>query len=225
MQDVTINDNFSKLSEALFIADRHAREEVKLRSELSTKVLQKEKTDKEEKLRMLAQKAREERQSATTTSAAAPAAESSDEESESSDEEDDRNMTAEERRKLKERQQLRRERARQREKELRKASSKGGAATGRYFDTCCAHIFSVVVIVILVKRLLLELHNLHFQRMPCMINDYLIKLLVFHLDMEVLVMPIPSMISLFLIQSSLISTSPLLAVPVEIEKEVLRVLM
>jgi SNW domain-containing protein 1 len=61
LQDVTINDNFSKLAEALFIADRHAREEVKLRAELQSKLALKQKKEKEEKLRMLAQQAREER--------------------------------------------------------------------------------------------------------------------------------------------------------------------
>lgn len=61
LQDVTINDNFAKLSEALFIADRHAREEVQLRGEMVTKVAQQAKRDKEEKLRDLAMQAREER--------------------------------------------------------------------------------------------------------------------------------------------------------------------
>jgi len=61
LQEVQINDNFAKLSEALFIADRHAREEVRIRSEMQAKLAAKEKREKEEKLRMLAQKAREER--------------------------------------------------------------------------------------------------------------------------------------------------------------------
>jgi SNW domain-containing protein 1 len=58
---VHINDNFAKFSEALFIADRHAREEVRQRSLMQQKLLQKEKEAKEENLRMLAQRAREER--------------------------------------------------------------------------------------------------------------------------------------------------------------------
>ena len=58
---MTINDNFAKLSEALFVADRHAREEVKVRAEMQSKLAAKEKQDKESKLRMLAQRAREER--------------------------------------------------------------------------------------------------------------------------------------------------------------------
>lgn len=50
LQDVSINDNFAKLSEALFIADRHAREEVKLRSDMQVKLAQKEKKAKEDKV-------------------------------------------------------------------------------------------------------------------------------------------------------------------------------
>jgi SNW domain-containing protein 1 len=52
LQDININDNFAKLSEALFIADRHAREEVKLRGEMQIKLSQKEKKAKEEKVRL-----------------------------------------------------------------------------------------------------------------------------------------------------------------------------
>ncbi|KAF4576315.1 Pre-mRNA-processing protein 45 [Pleurotus pulmonarius] len=61
LQDVHINDNFAKFSEALYIADRHAREEVRQRALMQQKVAQKEKEAKEENLRLLAQRAREER--------------------------------------------------------------------------------------------------------------------------------------------------------------------
>ncbi|PCH37705.1 pre-mRNA-processing protein 45 [Wolfiporia cocos MD-104 SS10] len=61
LQDVHINDNFAKFSEALFIADRHAREEVRQRALMQQKLAEKEKAQKEENLRMLAQRAREER--------------------------------------------------------------------------------------------------------------------------------------------------------------------
>lgn len=59
LQDTTINDNFAKLSEALYLADRHAREEVRTRSLMQQKIAQKEKEKKEEHLRQLAQRARE----------------------------------------------------------------------------------------------------------------------------------------------------------------------
>ncbi|PWY79679.1 Pre-mRNA-processing protein 45 [Aspergillus heteromorphus CBS 117.55] len=61
MQDVTINDKFAQFAEALFTADRHAREEVRLRAQMQQKLAEKEKALKEDHLRALAQKAREER--------------------------------------------------------------------------------------------------------------------------------------------------------------------
>ncbi|KAK4051673.1 mRNA splicing protein [Microbotryomycetes sp. JL221] len=61
LQDVVINDRFAQFSEALYVADRHAREEVRQRSLMQQKIAQKEKEAKEDHLRMLAQRAREER--------------------------------------------------------------------------------------------------------------------------------------------------------------------
>ncbi|KAK3922446.1 Puff-specific protein Bx42 [Frankliniella fusca] len=61
LQQVHINENFAKLAEALYIADRKAREAVEMRAQLEKKLAQKEKEKKEEHLRALAQKAREER--------------------------------------------------------------------------------------------------------------------------------------------------------------------
>jgi SNW domain-containing protein 1 len=58
---VHINDGFAKFSESLFIADRHAREEVRQRALMQQRLAQKEKASKEEHLRSLAQRAREER--------------------------------------------------------------------------------------------------------------------------------------------------------------------
>ena len=63
-----INDNFAKFSEALFVADRHAREEVRQRSVMQQKLVEKEKASKEEHLRQLAQKAREGRSGIAPTS-------------------------------------------------------------------------------------------------------------------------------------------------------------
>ena len=69
LQDVQINDNFAKLSEALYVAEHKAREAVAMRSKVQKEMLMKEKERKEQELRMLAQKARSER-----TGTAAPAA-------------------------------------------------------------------------------------------------------------------------------------------------------
>lgn len=65
LQDVTINDKFAQFAEALFTADRHAREEVKQRAQMQQKLAEKEKAKKEEHLRQLAERAREARTSAS----------------------------------------------------------------------------------------------------------------------------------------------------------------
>ena len=64
LQDVTINDKFAQFAEALFTADRHAREEVRLRAQMQQKLAEKEKLSKEESLREMARKAREDAQNA-----------------------------------------------------------------------------------------------------------------------------------------------------------------
>ncbi|CAG5081895.1 Similar to Bx42: Puff-specific protein Bx42 (Drosophila melanogaster) [Cotesia congregata] len=61
LQSVFVNENFAKLAEAFYIADRKATEAVELRAKLEKRLAQKEKEKKENHLRELAQKAREER--------------------------------------------------------------------------------------------------------------------------------------------------------------------
>ncbi|CAL1406925.1 unnamed protein product [Linum trigynum] len=61
LQDVQINDNFAKLSEALYVAEQKAREAVAMRSKVQKEMMMKEKERKEQELRALAQKARAER--------------------------------------------------------------------------------------------------------------------------------------------------------------------
>uniref|UniRef100_A0A8C5V9Y1 SNW domain-containing protein 1 n=1 Tax=Microcebus murinus TaxID=30608 RepID=A0A8C5V9Y1_MICMU len=61
LQTVHINENFAILAEALYIADRKAREAVEMRAQVERKRAQKEKEKHEEKLREVAQKARERR--------------------------------------------------------------------------------------------------------------------------------------------------------------------
>ncbi|OAA66979.1 SKI-interacting protein, SKIP [Niveomyces insectorum RCEF 264] len=51
LEDVTINDKFAQFSEALFMADRHAREEVRQRAQMQQRLAEKEKLRKEEHLR------------------------------------------------------------------------------------------------------------------------------------------------------------------------------
>ncbi|OAQ64755.1 pre-mRNA-processing protein 45 [Pochonia chlamydosporia 170] len=61
LQDVTINDKHAQFAEAVKMAERHAREEVQQRALMQQRLAEKEKAQKDENLRALAQKAREER--------------------------------------------------------------------------------------------------------------------------------------------------------------------
>lgn len=61
LSDIKINDNFAKLSEALFAADRAAREEVQARARIQAQLAAKEREEKEQGLRNLAEKARREK--------------------------------------------------------------------------------------------------------------------------------------------------------------------
>lgn len=61
LQQVHINEKFAKMAEALYIADRKAREAVEVRAQLEKKIAQKEKEKKEDMLRQMAQQARDER--------------------------------------------------------------------------------------------------------------------------------------------------------------------
>ena len=61
LADVKINDNFAKLAEALSAADRAAREEVQARARIQAQLAVKERNEKEESLKNLAEKARRER--------------------------------------------------------------------------------------------------------------------------------------------------------------------
>lgn len=61
LQDHTINDNFAKLAQALYTADREARKAISLRAQMEKKVAQKEREQKEDRLRDLARLARDKR--------------------------------------------------------------------------------------------------------------------------------------------------------------------
>ncbi|XP_005110507.1 SNW domain-containing protein 1 [Aplysia californica] len=61
LQGVRINENFAKLAEALYIADRKAREAVEMRNTIEKTKVKNIKERREQNLRQLAQKAREER--------------------------------------------------------------------------------------------------------------------------------------------------------------------
>lgn len=61
MQQVHINENFAKLAESLYLADRAAREAVETRAQMERRVAQNKKAEQEEKMRIMAQKARNDR--------------------------------------------------------------------------------------------------------------------------------------------------------------------
>ena len=118
LQDVTINDKFAQFAEALFTADRHAREEVKQRAQMQQKLAEKERAQKEDQLRMLAQKAREDRSAGKRHSRARSYSGSrsrsgSISSTNASDSENDEAT--------REREQMRRERRQQNEKQLRQS--------------------------------------------------------------------------------------------------------
>eukprot|EP01116_Phalansterium_solitarium_P000122 TRINITY_DN10081_c0_g1_i1.p1 TRINITY_DN10081_c0_g1~~TRINITY_DN10081_c0_g1_i1.p1 ORF type:complete len:575 (+),score=235.23 TRINITY_DN10081_c0_g1_i1:152-1876(+) len=106
LQEQHINDNFAKLSESLYIAERNAREEVSKRAEIDKRLKLKEKEKKEELLRKLAQEARMQRNVDHV-------------EADAEDEESLRQRA--------ERDKLRAERTRERERDLRMERNKSAA--------------------------------------------------------------------------------------------------
>lgn len=61
LREHTINSNFATLSESLYVAERQARQEVRLRAQVQKKLATREKDQREEELRELANRARLER--------------------------------------------------------------------------------------------------------------------------------------------------------------------
>ena len=64
---VSVNDKFASLSEALYIAERQAREEIRLRNEVKKQKKIREEELREQQLRQLAAQARAERSAPRTT--------------------------------------------------------------------------------------------------------------------------------------------------------------
>ncbi len=75
--DTTINSNFATLSESLYLAERQAREEVRLRSLVQKRQAESERERREKELRDLAMKARMGRSGVAVAPAPAPAPDSS----------------------------------------------------------------------------------------------------------------------------------------------------
>eukprot|EP00536_Pseudo-nitzschia_multiseries_P003363 jgi/Psemu1/185710/e_gw1.51.110.1 len=95
LREHTINSNFATLSESLYVAERQARQEVRLRAQVQKKLTMQEKDRREEELRRLANQARLERSAADNDDAVA----------------------------ARQRERLRKERRRERERELRQENN------------------------------------------------------------------------------------------------------
>ena len=61
LQELTINNKFATLSESLYIAERKASEDLRVRNQIRKKMAIREQEDKEAELRELANRARAER--------------------------------------------------------------------------------------------------------------------------------------------------------------------
>jgi len=72
LRENTINPDFATLSESLYVAERQARQEVRLRAQVQKKLALQEKERREEELRQLANQARLERSGVSTATTAAP---------------------------------------------------------------------------------------------------------------------------------------------------------
>eukprot|EP00934_Nitzschia_sp_Nitz4_P005521 Nitzschia sp. Nitz4//scaffold66_size103028//61909//63591//NITZ4_004502-RA/size103028-processed-gene-0.10-mRNA-1//1//CDS//3329556362//5511//frame0 len=126
LREHTINSNFATLSESLYVAERQARQEVRMRAQVQKKIAMQDRERREDELRQLANQARLER-----TGMAAPEDGESDNEPEDEGhepaampgephrirEETDEDVAAQQR------ERLRQERRREREKELRQANN------------------------------------------------------------------------------------------------------
>ncbi|KAJ2462186.1 mRNA splicing protein, partial [Coemansia sp. RSA 2322] len=70
MEELSVSDNFARLSEALGSAEALARREIQERAQIQQTLARREKEANEERLRLLAQRAREERATASATTTA-----------------------------------------------------------------------------------------------------------------------------------------------------------
>lgn len=127
--ETTINSNFANLSESLYVAEQQARQEVRLRAQVQTKLASQDRQKREDELRQLAQQARRERGGEVVAVAAVAAAPEKDDKEEgnvstvpdndSDDDQDDTDDAVAAR----QRDRLRQARRKERERELRVESN------------------------------------------------------------------------------------------------------
>lgn len=131
LREHTINSNFATLSESLYVAEKQARQEVRMRAQVQKKLAMQEKDKREEELRELANQARLERSGAAPTAASASEPAGNDrnvrveDASDNSDLDDDssREGETEDQVAARQREKLRMERKRERERELRQENN------------------------------------------------------------------------------------------------------
>ena len=133
LQEVQINDNFAKLSEALYVAEQKAREAVAMRSKVQRELMMKEKERKEQELRALAQRARSERTGIAPAPLSAPPMMDDDDDIQAERPQKPVKETRDEREQRLEREKIREERRRERERERRLEAKE--AAMGRKSKT------------------------------------------------------------------------------------------
>ena len=121
LREHTINSNFATLSESLYVAEKQARQEVRMRAQVQKKLAIQEKDRREEELRQLANQARLER------SGLVSAAKNDEDDSDADASENERNVRGrdetDEEVAARQRERLRNERRREREKELRQENN------------------------------------------------------------------------------------------------------
>ena len=130
LREHTINPNFATLSESLYVAERQARQEVRMRAQVQKKLALQEKEKREEELRQLANQARMERGGGGPVSSEKPPSEDiervpdngSDSEESAEEVYGDRQDNDDEVA-ARQREKLRMERKREREKEMRMESN------------------------------------------------------------------------------------------------------
>ena len=127
--ETTINSNFANLSESLYVAEQQARQEVRLRAQVQTKLASQDRQKREDELRQLAQQARRERGGEVVAVAAVAAAPEKDDKEEGNvstvpdndsdnDQDDTDDAVA-----ARQRDRLRQARRKERERELRVESN------------------------------------------------------------------------------------------------------
>lgn len=104
-ETLTVNSNFATLSESLYVAERQARQEVRLRATIQKKLALQQKEERENELRQLAQQARMERRAPEVHTAGS--------------ESDDSRSVGEDAVAAQQRERLRQERRKERERDLR----------------------------------------------------------------------------------------------------------